>query len=496
MAQTGDVALALWPVLVGGGVLGAAVVVALAALWARARRRLVRAQGQIQALADWRQATESLATRARVVVWQADPALRYTAVSAAAEAVYRRAPAELVGQRALLDLRESSHRPVFARRLREALDRRDGLSDCENRIVTASGEPLWVSTTVVPAWDARGELVGLTGCDIDINGRKRLQEALQAAEQRYRLLTEHAQSIIYTIDPSGRLTYVSPSWTTLLGHAPSEVIGLDFRPFVHPEDVPACEALLEATVRLRQVQPALTYRVFHRDGSVRYHRSVLVPSYDGAGQLQAVVGNAIDVSTDIQLRADLERLATHDPLTGAANRRLFMEQFHREIDRARRSGRPLGLLMLDIDHFKRANDTHGHAAGDRVLEEFVRRCQAALRPSDVLGRLGGEEFAAMLPDASTAQVLAIAERLRREIESPTFAIPGDGTLEVTVSIGGIVALPEEDGDALLARADAALYSAKRQGRNRVVMDGVEPASSPVPADAAGPGIDFPSLPRH
>lgn len=495
MARTEDVALVVGPVLVAVGVLGLAAIVILALLWRRARRQAMRAEERLQALLAWRQATEALAAQARVVVWQADSALRYTLVSVAAQEVYRYAPVDLVGQRTVLDLREPSHRAEFEDRLRKALQRRAGLSDCENRIVTASGEWLWVSTTVVPQWDAQGDGVGLIGCDIDIDARKRLQQALQEAEQRYRLLVEHAQSIIYTIDPGGRLTYVSPSWTKLLGHMPSEVIGLDFRPFVHPEDVPLCEALLEATVRSRQVQPPLTYRVFHRDGRVRYHRSVLVPSCDAAGRLQAVVGNAIDVSTDIELRAELERMATHDPLTGAANRRLFMEQFERELERARRSGRPLALLMMDIDHFKRTNDTYGHAAGDRVLQEFVRRCQAVLRPPDVLGRLGGEEFAVMLPDTSAAQAKAIAERLRRETDSLPFGVPGHGGLTVTVSIGALVAQPGEDADTLLARADAALYSAKGHGRNRVVMAGVEPDAPEPPEDVAQAPIDFPPLPR-
>ena len=131
------------------------------------------------------------------------------------------------------------------------------------------------------------------GCDVDIDARQRLLLALQTAERRYRLLAEHTQSIIYTIDNAGRLTYVSPSWTVLLGHPVEEVIGRDFRPFVHPEDVPLCEDFLARTLRERRVLPPLTYRVLHRDGRVCYHRSMLAPVLDDDGQLQAIVGNAI-----------------------------------------------------------------------------------------------------------------------------------------------------------------------------------------------------------
>lgn len=474
-------------------VLGWALAAWAVAQWRRAQRDCGAATEALTQQQHVSQAVAQVLQAARVALWEADTRGVFTRVDDTAARLMRVAATDLVGVRRVADTRDADHRDALAQRLADVLRTGRPLVRWPNLVVTAQGEPVWVSTTVVLRRDAQGRPVGLQGCDQDINTRHRLVLSLQAAERRHRLLTEHAQSILYTIDPAGRLTYVSPSWQALLGHPPDEVMGRDFRPFVHPEDVPLCEDFLARTLRERRVLPPLTYRVWHRDGSIRYHRSVLAPVFDDDGRLQAVVGNAIDVTTDIELRAQLERVATHDALTGVANRRLFIEQVQREVERNRRNGAGLGLLMLDLDHFKDVNDTHGHAAGDAVLIAFVQRCRAALRPSDVLGRLGGEEFAAVLPQVSREQLQAVAERVRHEVARQPYALP-DGTVRtVTVSIGAAVALPAEDSDALLQRADRALYAAKHGGRDRVVLDPTAPPPAPTTPPALPP---FPALTRR
>jgi diguanylate cyclase (GGDEF)-like protein len=179
--------------------------------------------------------------------------------------------------------------------------------------------------------------------------------------------------------------------------------------------------------------------------------------------------------------AELRRLAMFDPLTGTLNRRAFMELAEREIGRMRRTGQPLAVVMLDLDHFKAVNDAYGHQAGDRVLADFAGRAAGCLRATDVLGRYGGEEFCAMLSGTSHADAMAIAERVRASV----LAAPLGGLAQaVTVSIG----VASFDGasapalEYLIGRADSALYAAKGLGRNRVV--GIEPARSRVTPDAA------------
>jgi diguanylate cyclase (GGDEF)-like protein len=165
--------------------------------------------------------------------------------------------------------------------------------------------------------------------------------------------------------------------------------------------------------------------------------------------------------------AELERLAMLDPLTGAGNRRHLDQRAAVEVQRWREGGIALGVLVFDIDFFKKVNDGYGHAAGDAVLCEVVQRAKAALRADDFLARIGGEEFVVLLPAHTAAQSVAVAERIRSSIGGAAMSIP-TGTLAITTSVG--VAALGRDGsiEQAIERADAALYQAKQGGRNRVV----------------------------
>ena len=161
--------------------------------------------------------------------------------------------------------------------------------------------------------------------------------------------------------------------------------------------------------------------------------------------------------------------ADHDHLTGAPSRRAFFAAAERERARSERTAAPLSLLLFDVDHFKRVNDTHGHAVGDRVLVEIVEHACASLRGQDLCGRLGGEEFAALLPDTGAITALQVAERLRMALQrTAQDARPGAG-VAYTVSIGVATLEVGETVASLLSRADLALYAAKAAGRNRVVV---------------------------
>ncbi|MBT9514495.1 MAG: GGDEF domain-containing protein [Acidovorax sp.] len=166
-----------------------------------------------------------------------------------------------------------------------------------------------------------------------------------------------------------------------------------------------------------------------------------------------------------RVRAEFEYLATHDSLTGAHTRRAVLAACAEELTRWSRYGNPFSLLILDIDHFKRINDEHGHLAGDHVLAHFVQLIQSHLRSADRLGRYGGEEFMVILPETNTAAAQTVADRMCAALD----ATPGSPDLpHCTVSIGLTTVQPGDNTvDALIARADTALYEAKAQGRNRV-----------------------------
>ena len=169
------------------------------------------------------------------------------------------------------------------------------------------------------------------------------------------------------------------------------------------------------------------------------------------------------------LQRELRVLARVDPLTGVNNRRALDERAAELLARAARQARPLGILMLDADHFKSVNDRFGHGGGDTVLMALVESIRGTLREGDVIGRIGGEEFVVLAPDTSLADVLTLAERIRSRIEREPLQIDGTA-LPLTVSIGAAVARPgERDMACILRRADSALYAAKRAGRNRVMV---------------------------
>lgn len=194
----------------------------------------------------------------------------------------------------------------------------------------------------------------------------------------------------------------------------------------------------------------------------------------------------------IAARDELRFRATHDALTGIANRGVVFDAIHREHSRQLREGGSLGLIMVDLDHFKHVNDAHGHLAGDAVLKEVARRMAACARPYDTVGRYGGEEFLVVVASADGVGALALAERIRREIAAVPITTDA-GLVRITASCGVAVSKADKplDSQALLHSADEALYSAKQQGRNRVVLaappvpvhsDSSEPESAPLKSE--------------
>lgn len=180
------------------------------------------------------------------------------------------------------------------------------------------------------------------------------------------------------------------------------------------------------------------------------------------------------------LEKTLLHACRHDGLTGACNRQYMSELASREISLAKRHGRPLAAAMLDIDNFKHINDTYGHEIGDQAIQALVKTCSQALRASDYFARIGGEEFACLLPDADEAEALLCAERLRHAIEAIRIATPL-GELKFTASFGVAMLSPGcADWNALLSRADAAMYTAKNAGRNQTVLARTDHDAAPFP----------------
>ncbi len=291
------------------------------------------------------------------------------------------------------------------------------------------------------------------------------------AEQAHDLLREATAVLsegFALFDPEDRLILCNGSFAELYGVAPEALEGRAFSWFArtylarhHPELEPDRRAALLASI-LRSHEIA--------DGSPREIR---------AGERWYVMrcsrmlnGCRVLLRSDVthlkRVEEELRRLATIDELTELYNRRFFFAQGRRLLERCRQNAQPAALLLFDLDHFKTINDSFGHEAGDAVLRAVALCCRRTLRPGDLLARLGGEEFAVLLPETDRRQAKRVAERLRRALSA--LEVPCDRTvIRLTVSIG--LATPEDTPgglDALLAAADRALYRAKRAGRDRVV----------------------------
>jgi diguanylate cyclase (GGDEF)-like protein len=208
-----------------------------------------------------------------------------------------------------------------------------------------------------------------------------------------------------------------------------------------------------------------------RVGRTRYLLADASPIHDEAGRLVAVVQTLRDMTEDKTAQLALEKLATHDGLTGLANRRYFDEAMRTEWARAMRENQPLSLLMVDVDNFKAYNDAHGHLGGDACLQRIATAVSSEMRANDVVARYGGEEFAVILPNQALKGAAIVAERIRCRVERLHLPNEADPAQCVTVSIGAATAIVAQQTDAsqLVAIADAALYRAKHMGRNRISL---------------------------
>ncbi|WP_223181663.1 GGDEF domain-containing protein [Stenotrophomonas lacuserhaii] len=286
-------------------------------------------------------------------------------------------------------------------------------------------------------------------------------------------LVESVPAGIVLVDGDGLGTVINQRAAELLGHKPGRHRAADL--------VAPMRALRQRCDNHEALEQAYAAQVGNLNFATTLHwvmgeRTFEVDTHPvrGDGE-QGRIWLFTDITADLLMAAELRRLASSDPLTGVPNRRHFEERSAQIIAAREATGRSVAVLMLDVDHFKKINDTHGHPIGDEVLKVVARRCREALRERDLFARFGGEEFIALLAAPTADEVPATAERLRNAISGAPVHV-GGLRVEVTVSVGGAMgeALPGSDArllEQLVARADEALYQAKADGRNRVRMSG-------------------------
>jgi diguanylate cyclase (GGDEF)-like protein/PAS domain S-box-containing protein len=294
---------------------------------------------------------------------------------------------------------------------------------------------------------------------------------LQQSAERLQLATEASGIGVWDYDIESKALVWDDAMYTIYGIDRSAVSNLyeAWNDSVLPEDMPEQEAALQATIE-HGTPYAPVFRIRRGDGSLRYIQARARLYSDAAGKAVRMVGTNEDITESRAMLDKLEQQANQDYLTGLSNRRHFMEQGEIELDRVQRYGEALSIFMLDIDHFKNINDTHGHKAGDIVLQQLGHVLRETLRTVDIIGRIGGEEFAVLLPETDLQEATEIAERLREIIAHSDVVLEAGLPLHFTVSIG-VATLKEQDAEVgiLLNLADKALYQAKESGRNKVCV---------------------------
>ncbi|NCA71794.1 MAG: diguanylate cyclase [Sphingobacteriia bacterium] len=307
----------------------------------------------------------------------------------------------------------------------------------------------------------------------DISERRRLEQELRQQNLLLNTVLGNLDAHVFMKDREGRFLYVNQAVADFLGHSVSALVGARQVDLLPPEEADSIRELDEA-VFISGRPYSGEERLLDRSGEPHHFWTVKVPLME-AGQPERLIGLATDITELHRLREELERRATTDDLTGVASRGHFYTTADNILVRAQRYGEALSLLILDIDHFKDVNDTYGHQAGDRVLRGLAEYCRQAIRACDLIGRMGGEEFAILLPTTGSAVACQLAERLCRGVREQRWGREQStdrfDDLAVTVSIGVAALHPAIASlDALYAQADRALYTAKAAGRDRVSCD--------------------------
>lgn len=260
-----------------------------------------------------------------------------------------------------------------------------------------------------------------------------------------------------------RILYANEGFTRMTGYTLDEVLGCNPRFMQGPNTDRAIIDRLRRNCVNGDVFSGATVN-YRKDGTPFDIEWTVAPIRDDAGNISHYMAIQRDVTEREAMRQRLEYLARHDALTGLFNRQYTQKLLEQEIERCERYDAALSVLVIDIDHFKRVNDDHGHACGDTILQNVARLIRERIRTNDVVGRWGGEEFLVLLPHTTIDGASEAAESLRAHVEQ----LEGDDSPAVTISVGAAEREAGENADGLFDAADMALYDAKEQGRNRVL----------------------------
>lgn len=339
------------------------------------------------------------------------------------------------------------------------------------RLRTRDGSFRWFSQVASPVFDEQGELVARVSGFQNVDSEVRAEQALARSERRFRLAMAFAPTGMAVVDLERRFEEVNPALTRLLDCPEKWLLGRDIRELLAPEEEDA-DAQLRAEVLNGAESAHREHQMLTRDGRRIWVEHSVGLLRDEDGRPMSYVSQFVDVTAVHQAQEQLRFQAGHDPLTSLANRHQLFTRMTRILKYPPHAGFRVGILYVDLDEFKPINDTFGHSTGDEVLVEMARRIRGAVRGEDLVARIGGDEFViALLAVRGLDDAQRVGDTLRDTLAQP-IQLAGS-TVRVTVSVGVALAQAGEAVNAVLQRADRALYRAKRMGRNRVVTDSLD-----------------------
>ena len=339
----------------------------------------------------------------------------------------------------------------------------------QKRYLHREGHSVWVSLSVALVRDGSGAPLYFVSQMEDITERREMDEALRSAEERFRKVFEQSPVGIVLVAEDGCFLQVNAAFCTMIGRDEAELLELGFADITHPDDAGVGEGLAAAVFSGRLPSYQVEKRFMRKDGGVIWAAMTAAVARREDGTPRYGIAIVENITERKRFEGRLQYFADHDPLTGLFNRRRFEQELDRQVARAARYEARGAVLLMDLDNFKYVNDTLGHRIGDELIRGVADVMRSRLRGSDVLARIGGDEFAVVLPEAGREEAERVAEALRAAVAAFPMTVDGR-TVRTTVSIGAtLIDQHATGGDRLIVESDLAMYTAKHAGRDRVMF---------------------------
>ncbi len=328
--------------------------------------------------------------------------------------------------------------------------------------IRSASKQYWMQALPLPGDEPGGLLV-----TSDVTALMGAESARAEAQSRFERVFDSAPVGMALVNTDGKFVQVNEAMAQITGYDRGALLLMGPPNLTHPDDIAATKRQVRDLLSGAVPAMAIEKRYLHADGHTVWVSLNTTVLNDAAGAPEYILAHVLDITERHEFAEQLQHLANHDPLTDLRNRRSFEEALATQVAYVRRYREPAALLMIDLDHFKIVNDTHGHQAGDRVLTGAADTLRLALRDSDTLGRLGGDEFAVLLPKATAAEAGIVAEKVVHALKDLGERLACDlGQPAVTASIGvAIIAGDHRTIDEAFADADRALYAVKTAGRD-------------------------------